>query len=513
MSGVLPERSVPPREGAAGQVIENDLRNGHTDMSRPLPLSNGSRRSFLRGAACGFGSLALNVMLREQAEAASPPSDNKKGGSPLAAKSPHFAARAKRIIFLFMSGGPSQMDLFDYKPRLARGSGETLPYELPKTEATVGLENTRLLGPVSGFRHAGECGLYMSDLLPHTARHADDLCVLRALRADSPNHPVAIRQLHTGNLFDVVPSMGSWFSYGLGTENQQLPSYITILPAEGERNFSSAFLPAIHQGTAIQHVGASPDRAPIRNLTDGSLPAALQRRRIDLIQEMNRRQLRRLEADQQMEGVIESFELAFRMQAETPRLVDFSSESKATLALYGIGERPTDTFGRQCLLARRFAEAGVRFVQVSLGGWDHHGKIADGIKKECAVSDKPVAGLLTDLKARGLLDDTLVLWGGEFGRTPHTQILDGNRKAPGREHNQHGFAMWMAGGGVKGGMTHGATDDFSYRAVEGEVHINDLHATLLHLMGLDHERLTFEHHGRPFRLTDVAGRVVQEIIA
>ncbi|MEK6238243.1 MAG: DUF1501 domain-containing protein, partial [Planctomycetales bacterium] len=399
-----------------------------------------TRRNFLRATSCGFGSLALNAMLHREVAATPPVASN--NASPLAVKPSHFPARAKRIIFLFRSGGPSQMDLFDYKPELVKRSGNELPYELPSTEATVGLENTRLLGPTSGFKHAGKCGLYMSDLLPHTAKHADDLCVLRAVRVDSPNHPVAIRQLHTGNLFDTVPSMGSWLSHGLGTENQKLPSYITILPKEGERNYSSAFLPAIHQGTAIQHVGSSPNKAPIRHLTDSSVPKDVQRRRIDLIQKMNRRQLNRLETDQQMEGVIESFELAFRMQTETPRLVDFAEESKETLALYGVGEKPTDTFGRQCLLARRFAEAGVRFVQVSLHGWDHHGKIAEGLKKECATSDKPIAGLLADLKARGLLEDTLVLWGGEFGRTPHTQILNGNTTAPGREHNHHGFTMW-----------------------------------------------------------------------
>ena len=471
-----------------------------------------SRRSFLRSTSCGFGSLALSALLQQPGGAAGPvPSKTK--GSPLAAKPPHFPARAKRIIFLFMQGGPSQMDLYDHKPELKKRSGAELPYELPATEATVGLENTRLLGPVSGFKHAGKCGLLMSDLLPETAKHADDLCVLRAVQADSPNHPVAIRQMHTGNLFDTVPSMGSWLSYGLGTENQQLPSYITILPREGERNYSSAFLPAIHQGTAIQSVGSAPNKAPIRHLIDRSISEAAQRRRVDLIQKMNSRQLKRLETDQQMEGVIESFELAFRMQTETPKLVDLSSESKATQSLYGIGEKQTDTFGRQCLLARRFAEAGVRFVQVSLQGWDHHGKIAEGLRKECATSDKPVAGLLADLKARGLLEDTLVLWGGEFGRTPHTQILDGNVKAPGREHNHHGFTMWMAGGGVKGGITHGVTDDFGYYGIKDQVHINDLHATMLHLMGLDHERLTFEQHGRPFRLTDVAGRVVKEILA
>ena len=399
------------------------------------------------------------------------------------------------------------MDLYDYKPQLARQSGNALPYELPATEATVGLDNTKLLGPVSTFSHQGESGLFMSDLLPQTARHADDLCVLRAVQADSPNHPVAIRQLHTGNLFDPVPSMGAWLSYGLGTENQQLPSYITILPQEGEPNFSSAFLPAIHQGTAIEHVNSSPDKAPIRHLTDATIPKKIQRRRIDLIQNMNRRQLKRLETDQQMEGVIESFELAFRMQTKTPQLVDFSDETAETLSLYGIDEKPCEQFGRQCLLARRFAEAGVRFVQVSLGGWDHHNNIRTGLPERCRVSDKPIAGLLSDLKARGLLDDTLVLWGGEFGRTPHAQFGDG------REHNHHGFTMWMAGGGAKGGMTHGETDDFAYYGVKDQVHINDLHATMLHLLGLDHERLTFNHHGRPFRLTDIAGKVVKEILA
>ena len=474
-------------------------------MTRPHSRARTSRRHVLSASAGGFGAFVLNALLQQQV--AAQPTAMKSRTSPLAPRQTDFTASAKRVIFLFMSGGPSQVDLFDYKPRLAKESGQTLPYQLPQTEATVGLENTRLLGPVSGFKQYGNCGLHMSQLWPHLGRHADDLCVLRGLHTDSPNHPVAIRQLHTGNLFDVVPSMGAWFSYGLGTENQQLPSYITILPGEGERNYSSAFLPAIHQGTAIQHVGSAPDQAPIRHLLDSAVPKNVQRQRIDLIQKMNRRQLDRLQADQQMEGVIESFELAFRMQTETPRLVDLSSESKSTLELYGIDGSPTDQFGRQCLLARRFAEAGVRFVQVSLGGWDHHSGLAGGIPERCAVSDKPVAGLLSDLKARGLLDDTLVLWGGEFGRTPHTQF-----GGDGREHNPHGFTMWLAGGGIKGGMTHGVTDDFGYYAVAGKVHINDLHATMLHLMGLDHERLTFEHHGRPFRLTDVAGNVVQEIL-
>lgn len=486
-----------------GNQVKIETGAARTEMNLEHEMTS-SRRRFLGETSCGFGAVALAAMLQEQSQASPPVT---AGNAPLAQRPTHFPARAKRIIFLFMSGGPSQMDLFDHKPELNRRSGDSLPYKLPSNEATVGLDNTTLLGAISGFRHEGDSGLFMSDMLPETAKHADDLCVLRAVHADSPNHPVAIRQLHTGNLFDVVPSMGSWFSYGLGTENQQLPSYISILPGEGERNYSSAFLPAIHQGTAIQSVGASRGKAPIRHLTDRSVSASVQRRRIDLIQQMNRRQLERLESDQQMEGVIESFELAFRMQTETPKLVDLTEESKETHALYGIGVKKTDTFARQCLLARRFSEAGVRFVQVSLGGWDHHNKIASGLPDRCAVSDRPVAGLLSDLKNRGLLDETLVLWGGEFGRTPHAQFGDG------REHNHHGFSMWMAGGGVKGGMTHGVTDDFGYFGVDGQVHINDLHATMLHLMGLDHERLTFEHHGRPFRLTDVAGNVVREIIS
>ena len=414
------------------------------------PSFKPSRRNFLRTSACGFGLLALESMLKQQASASPLRS---KSESPLTAKMPHFQPRAKRIIFLFMSGGPSQMDLFDFKPWLAKGSGDQLPYQLPSTEATVGLENTRLLGPVSGFKHAGECGLYMSDLLPHTARHADDLCILRAVNGDSPNHPVAIRQMHTGNILDVVPSMGSWFSYGLGTENQQLPSYITILPKEGERNYSSAFLPAIHQGTAIQHVGSSPDKAPIRNLTDTSLPKEMQRRRIDLIQTMNRRQLERLETDQQMEGVIESFELAFRMQTETPRLVDISSESRATLDLYGIGEEPTDTFGRQCLLARRFAEAGGAFcpgLPSRMGSprqdrRRHEGAMRDLRQTDCGSSDRFEGAMACST-------DTLVLWGGEFGRTPHTQQNDGPRTGarprtqPPRLHHVDG--RWRGGEGA-----------------------------------------------------------------
>ena len=462
-----------------------------------------NRRVFLQQSACGFGTLALTQLLTDSI------ARGRESEQPnvLAQKPTHFRPTARRVIFLYMKGGPSQMDLFDYKPALKEGHDQELPYQLPSQESTVGLDNTKLMGPISTFAHQGESGLYMSNWLPEIGRHADKLCVLKAMQADSPNHGVAERQLHTGNLFDVTPSMGSWISYGLGTENQQLPAYITILPGEGERNYSSAFLPAIHQGTAIQEVGITASRAPIRHLKDASVSPAVQRKRLDFVKSLNREQLERLNSDQQMEGVIESFELAFRMQTETPKLVDLSKETQATKDLYGVDQADTNQFGRQCLLARRFAEAGVRFIQVTLNGWDHHNAIRKNLPKLAKQCDRPVAGLLTDLKQRGLLDDTLVLWGGEFGRTPHAQFGDG------REHNPHGFTMWMAGGGVKGGMTHGETDDYAYHAVDGAVHINDLHATLLHLLGVDHERLTFEHHGRPFRLTDVAGNVVKDILA
>lgn len=462
-----------------------------------------NRRAFLQQSACGFGSLALTQLLSDSLARGS----ESEQPNVLAQKPTHFKPTARRIIFLYMKGGPSQMDLFDYKPALREGHDQALPYQLPSQESTVGLDNTKLMGPISTFAHRGESGLYMSNWLPEIGTHADKLCVLKAMQADSPNHGVAERQLHTGNLFDVTPSMGSWISYGLGTENQQLPAYITILPGEGERNYSSAFLPAIHQGTAIQEVGITAARAPIRHLKDTSVSPAVQRKRLDFVKRLNREQLERLNSDQQMEGVIESFELAFRMQTETPKLVDLSKETQATKDLYGVDQADTNQFGRQCLLARRFAEAGVRFIQVTLNGWDHHNAIRKNLPKLAKQCDRPVAGLLTDLKQRGLLDDTLVLWGGEFGRTPHAQFGDG------REHNPHGFTMWMAGGGVKGGMTHGETDDYAYHAVDDAVHINDLHATLLHLLGVDHERLTFEHHGRPFRLTDVAGNVVKDILA
>ena len=473
-----------------------------------------SRREFLQTSGCGFGAAALAALCQQQAQGAA---------GPLVPKQPHFAPRAKRVIFLWMQGGPSQIDMFDYKPRLAKESGDALPYALPANRSDMpGFEGSRLLGPLSGFQRAGESGLWMTDMLPNLAAHADELCVLNAMQADSEAHAPAVRQLHTGATQFVRPSMGSWTVYGLGTENQNMPGFLTVCPMlSGDGGsvqlFGNAFLPAVYQGTAIGSAeSGGAKEARIRYLEDPTISSTLQRRQINLLQQMNHDHLERLETDRRMEGVIESFELAFRMQSEAPELMDLSYESKPTLDLYGIGEEETDNFGRQCLLARRFAEAGVRFIQITDYGWDHHAAIAAGLPKRCKAVDKPISGLLADLKARGLLDETLLIWSGEFGRTPHYQDLSDGKKGAetyGRGHNPLGFCAWMAGGGVRGGKVYGVSDEYGFRAVDEKVHIHDLHATMLHLLGMDHTKLTYRYSGRDFRLTDVAGRVVKEILA
>lgn len=466
-----------------------------------------SRRNFLRATACGFGSLALNALLTEQALA---------GTRPLSPRQPHFTPRAKRVIFLFMAGGPSQHDLFDYKPRLKAEEGKkpNLPSSI-SGGVTVGLQNSMSLGPMSPFAPRGQSGMVMSDLLPHLATVADDICLLRGMAADNRSHDMATLQLHTGSFLSLRPSMGSWISYGLGTENQNLPSFITLNAPGDVRNHGSAFLPAIHQGTRVNAKPSGPTDLPIQYLSDPTSPEAEQRRRLDVLQSMNRGLLERIGGDPQMEGVIESFELAFRMQAETPKLVDLTKESPATLELYGVGKEPTDRNARACLLARRFAESGVRFIQVTMDGWDHHGNIRDGLPKMCAQTDQPTVALLKDLKARGMLDDTLVVWSGEFGRTPWSQDLSGTQplEKHGREHQPESFCTWMAGGGVKQGLTFGTTDDYGYEVVQDRVHLHDLHATILHLLGFDHERLLFRHAGRDHRLTDVFGTVAKGILA
>ncbi len=462
------------------------------------------RRQFLQAAACGFGSLALQGMMSGLARAAS---------GPLSARAPHFAPRARRVIFLFIQGGPSQLDLFDPKPLITRKHGEKISPPIDGNKITIGVDRYLALAPVAPVRPRGASGMMISDLMPHLASVADDLCLLRAVHADNEAHAPATLQLHTGASIDVRPSMGSWFSYGLGTENENLPSFITIHPDSDVRTYGAGFLPAAHQGTPV-NVTAGKDAA-IKYLVDGESSAVVQRRRLDLIQTMNRRLLHRVESDRWMEGTIESFELAFRMQTETPRLVDLSSETGATKDLYGIGRPETDRHGRACLLARRLSEAGVRFVQVTIGGWDHHGNIRGALPASCAGADRPVAGLIKDLKSRGLLEDTLVVWSGEFGRTPWSQDLLGTSPIDthGREHQPDSFCAWLAGGGVKAGYTHGETDEFGFRPVAGKVHLHDLHATMLHLLGLDHERLTYRHSGRDYRLTDVEGRVVKQILA
>jgi hypothetical protein len=406
-----------------------------------------------------------------------------------------------------MHGGPSQVDTFDPKPLLDRDHGKPLPFPKPRV---VSSPTGNLLRSPFRFRRHGGSGTAVSELFPHLAGCVDDLCVINSMHGSNSRHGGALLELHTGSDTFVRPSMGSWVTYGLGTEDRDLPGFITICPNlshGGVNNWSSAFLPAVYQGTPIGASGVPADRARIPFVT-GRTPRDLQRLQVDLIQELNRDHLAAAGVDQALEGRIASFELAFRMQAAAPEVQDIAGESPATLRLYGLDDEATRDFGRQCLMARRFAERGVRFVQVSHSyKWDQHSGLRKDIARNALEIDRPVAGLLRDLKARGLLGDTLVLWGGEFGRTPTSQGDDG------RDHNPHGYTMWLAGGGVKGGHVHGRTDDYGYYAVADKVHVHDLHATILHLLGLDHTRLTYRHAGRDFRLTDVHGEVIRGILA
>ena len=456
-----------------------------------------SRRRFLQGTSSGFGYLAFSAL-------------STWASSPLAPKPSHFAARAKRVIFLFMPGAPSHVDTFDYKPKLTADSGK---------ESGRGRGGpATLLGSPWRFTQHGRSGLWISELFPEVAKHADRLCLMRSMHTDLPNHPQAVIQMHTGTAQFIRPSLGSWALYGLGTTNENLPGFITINPAGqgGARNFGSAFLPAIYQGTrigsgfpraAVARRGGASSTQTINNIANPRYTPEVQRTQLDFIQTLNKAKLQQEVYEPQIEGVIESGELAFRMQNVAPQVMDLEKESAATKSLYGIGETGTDAFGRQCLMARRLAEAGVRFIELSAGNWDQHRNLTADLERNCSSIDKPIAGLLTDLESRGLLKDTLVMWGGEFGRTPHAQSGDG------RDHNNKGFTLWMAGGGVKGGLSYGATDDYGYEAVSDKVHIHDWHATILALLGLDHEKLTYRYAGRDFRLTDVSGNVVKEIFA
>ena len=452
-----------------------------------------TRRDLLGQATCGIGTLAL-AGLCQDARASST--------SPLAPRAPHFTPRAKRMIFLHMRGGPAHMDTFEYKPALARHNGKN------------GKNGKRkLVGSKWRWQQRGQSGLWASDLLKHQARHADKLCVLSGMHTDISNHTPAMLFLHTGSFPFARPSLGSWLLYGLGTDNQDLPGFVSICPPlinGGTSNYGTAFLPSVFQGTALGDIKTPVKNARIGNLANRRVGKALQRDQLNLLQTLNRNLASRDPRDSRIDGVIESFELAFRMQSELPRVLDLTGETRATQQMYGIGDgKPSDNFGRQCLLARRLIESGVRHVEVCDEFWDQHGGLTKGHAARAAATDQGSAALLTDLDQRGLLEDTLVLWGGEFGRTPDTSRGD----LDGRDHNPNGYTMWMAGGGVKGGFQYGATDERGYAAVEGRLHLHDLHATILHLMGLDHTRLTYRYGGRDFRLTDVHGRVVNEILA
>jgi Protein of unknown function (DUF1501) len=475
-----------------------------------------TRRQLLKNSAVGFGNLALTAMIGQSgsADEVAGAARSAQHHSALAAKPAHFSARAKRIIFLFMKGGPSHVDTFDPKPMLDRDSGKPLPFALPRV--TFAAQGNLLKSPWRFHQH-GESGLPVSELFPHVAKQVDNLCILRSLYGTNPAHGGALLKLHTGSDQFVRPSMGAWVVYGLGTENENLPAFVTICPTlahGGVNNWGAAFLPAYCQGTPIGNASQSSSKAQVKDIRNQRFATDVQRRQIDLIGQLNHQQLddqSSLVEQAALLGRLESYELAFRMQSSMPEAQDLSQESELMHRLYGVDDPITANFGRQCLMARRFLERGVRFVQVTHSDsevqWDQHADLYHGHTKNAAEVDKPIAGLLTDLKDRGLLEDTLVLWGGEFGRTPTAQ---GNN---GRDHNPHGFTMWMAGAGVKGGMAYGATDEYGYYAAEDKMHVNDLHATLLHLLGLDHERLTFQYAGRDFRLTDVAGQVAKGILS
>ncbi len=462
-----------------------------------------SRRAMLRAAGCGFGMMGLQSLLAQSAAVTN---------DPLAPKSPMFPARAKRVIFLFMHGGPSSIDTFDPKPYLDQNDGKPLPIKQPLTFA-AGKTGGLMKSPWT-FTNHGQSGLPISSLFPEIASCADDLCVVRSVVGEGVDHGAALLQTFTGTFTFTRPSMGSWVLYGLGTENRNLPGYITIKPAlshGGAKNWSSGFLPGSVQGTAIGHAGmqvAEIQKEPIEYLINQGLNREQQRYELDMIQAINRKHQDLWKLDDDLETRIQSFEMAFRMQAEAQKVFDVSGESEETKKLYGLDNPKTADFGWQCLLARRLAEADVRFIQCTHSyKWDQHSDLFVKHNENAAEVDTPIAGLLKDLKARGLLQDTLVIWSGEFGRTPISE--SGN----GRDHNPYGYTVWMAGGGVKPGFAYGSTDEFGYHAAEDRVHLHDLHATILALCGLDHLKLTYRYSGRDFRLTDTAGIVHDKIFA
>ena len=459
-----------------------------------------TRRHALKTTACGFGSLAFHGMAAQ---------------SPLTT---HHQPKAKRVIFLFMAGGVSHVDSFDHKPVLEKLDGKMADFDDARTLAKTGMGATqRVMKSLWEFKPRGQSGHQASELFPHMASMVDDLCFIKSMHTEGVAHGPATLFLHTGSTNFIRPSMGSWVSYGLGSENENLPGFVTISPSMGNggpRNYGTAFLPATYQGTALGRAGMPATEATIRNLKNTLQSPAQQRRQFEFLQSLNQEQMARLgHHDTEYEAVLNSYELAWRLQNNAPQALDLTQESEATLKMYGINEHPTDNFGRQCLMARRLAEQGVRYIQVNYSdnsnnpAWDQHSNLPKHAEHAANV-DKPVWALVQDLKQRGLLEDTIVWWGGEFGRTPYSE-----KNGTGRDHNPGGFTVWLAGGGFKAGHAHGETDEFGHMAIKDKVHMHDLHATILHQMGLDHEQLTFRHAGRDFRLTDVHGHVVKEVLA
>jgi hypothetical protein len=461
-----------------------------------LPIS---RRDMLRRVGAGFGCLGLASVLAKPQAALAATEDN-----PLAPKAPHFKPKATRVIFLFMNGGPSHVDTFDPKPALAKYHGQR-PAVL-NTINTMRQGSRALMQSPFKFQPCGQSGIEVSEIYPELAKCMDDVCVIRSMHTDNPNHEPGLLMMNSGNMQPTRPCIGSWLLYGLGTENNNLPGYVVLCPGKpvvGPQLWSNSFLPGVYQGTHINNSSTDPKQL-IRNVENGYLTSAEQRRQLDLLKRMNELHLAERDQDPHLEARILSLEMAFRMQTEAQDAFDINREPTEVRQQYGSGE-----FANACLMARRLAERGVRMTQIYYGGgqpWDDHGDIMNH-KNHAAKSDRPIAALLRDLKDRGLLDETLVIWGGEFGRTPTSE------GSKGRDHHSLGFSMWLAGGGVRGGMAYGATDEFGMVAVQDRVHVHDLHATILHLMGFDHEKLTFRYSGRDFRLTDVYGTVVKGIIA
>ncbi|WZO98037.1 DUF1501 domain-containing protein [Isosphaeraceae bacterium EP7] len=476
----------------------------------PQPFSPPSRRDFLKTAGNGFGMLGLSYLMQQQAIADS----SRAAVNPLAPRPGHFPAKAKRCIFLFMTGGPSQMDLFDPKPALNKLEGKPLPKSFGKISSQFLEADPVCMGSRRKWGKYGQSGMDLSDLIPNMHPLADDIAQIRSCVADNVIHAPAMYQMNTGRTFMGYPSLGSWVTYGLGSVSENLPAYVVMPQPEGTPEggapcWGAGFLPAQHQGTLFR---GGPN--PIVNLKPASAAFTRDQQRgtLDLLRSMNEQDLE--PDDSELSARIASYELAFRMQSEAPEAVDLSRETEQTREMYGLNDARTAEFGTRCLLARRLVERGVRFVQLYSGGgpitvqWDAHDDVDANHEKMCGMTDKPVAALLADLKRTGLLEDTLVIWGAEFGRTPVCQA--GGR---GRDHNADGFTMWMAGGGIQGGRVVGATDEIGYKAVEDRAHVNDIHATILHLMGLDHKQLTHLHNGRDERLTDVAGKVVTKLFA